>query len=129
MIWQHGSYKLQSNGSITTDPDTFEGDGRIQVQDACAPTSNAIYYYSQRGLYLGWDISVWRDKYMLRLQSFDGSYLPRLYRVSDAPADYMFPLESMSGADSQYGLDSSSGTSSDNSGVNVGAIRARHRLR
>lgn len=27
---------------------------------------------------------------MLRLGSFDGSLLPRMYRISDTPRDYMF---------------------------------------
>ncbi|GAA6037977.1 hypothetical protein JCM8097_009519 [Rhodosporidiobolus ruineniae] len=91
VIWQHGTYKVLNNGSITTDPTVFKGDGRIQVQNACGATSSNIYYYSNPGLYKTWAVSEWRNKTMLRLGSYDGSLLPRMYKISDSPRDYMFP--------------------------------------
>lgn len=32
VLWQHGTYEVNSDGSITTDPTPFKGDGRIQVR-------------------------------------------------------------------------------------------------
>ncbi|BGP38562.1 Reversal of tor2 lethality [Rhodotorula kratochvilovae] len=93
VIWQHGTYQVHSNGSITTDPTPFQGDGRIQVQNACAAVSSNIYYYNNPGLYKTWAVSQWRGKTMLRLGQYDGQLMPRLYLVSDTPTDYMFPRE------------------------------------
>lgn len=45
ILWQHGTYKLADDGSMTLHP--FSADGRIQVQDPCAATTNIITYYNQ----------------------------------------------------------------------------------
>lgn len=34
VIWQHGTYEVLGNGSITTNSSVFAGDGRIQVRRA-----------------------------------------------------------------------------------------------
>lgn len=80
VIWQHGTYEILADGSITTDPSEFEADGRIQVQDACAATTSVISYYSQPGEYQSWIISVWRGKEMLQVRFF--SFLSRA--ITDA---------------------------------------------
>ncbi|ORY79332.1 chaperone for protein-folding within the ER, fungal-domain-containing protein [Leucosporidium creatinivorum] len=90
IIWQHGTYKVNANGTITTDSTMFAGDGRVQVQNACAAQSSAIYYYQENNLFATWAVSTWRGKTMLRLGSYDGSLLPRMYKISDTPRDYMF---------------------------------------
>ncbi|GAA5875491.1 hypothetical protein JCM8547_001681 [Rhodosporidiobolus lusitaniae] len=90
IIWEHGTYQVLSNGSITTDPSAFASDNRIQVQNACSASSSSIYYYNEAGLYKTWATSEWRGKTMLRLGSYDGSLLPRMYLISDTPRDYMF---------------------------------------
>lgn len=46
ILWQHGTYSLNNNGSITLYP--FGSDGRIQVQDPCAAQTNVITYYNQQ---------------------------------------------------------------------------------
>lgn len=46
IFWQHGKFGLNDNGSITLYP--FSSDGRIQVQDPCAATTNIITYYNQQ---------------------------------------------------------------------------------
>lgn len=46
IFWQHGTYTLNNNGSITLLP--FASDGRIQVQDPCAAVTNVITYYNQQ---------------------------------------------------------------------------------
>ncbi|GAA5829420.1 hypothetical protein JCM11251_005042 [Rhodosporidiobolus azoricus] len=91
VFWQHGTYEVHANGSITTDPTPFNGDGRIQTQNACKATSSNIYYYNEPGVYKTWAVSPWRGKTMLRLGSHDGSLLPRMFKISDNPRDYMFP--------------------------------------
>ncbi|GAA6011238.1 hypothetical protein JCM10207_008273 [Rhodosporidiobolus poonsookiae] len=102
VLWAHGTYEVLANGSITTDPTVFKGDGRVQAQNACKSTSSNIYYYNEKGLFKTWATSEWRGKTMLRLGSYDGSLLPRMYKVSDTPRDYMHPTESIT--------DSSAGT-------------------
>ncbi|GAA6062418.1 hypothetical protein JCM10212_006053 [Sporobolomyces blumeae] len=92
-IWQHGNYTLHSNGSITTDPTVFPGDGRIKVQNACAATTTQIYYYSEPALYLNYQVADWRGKDMLRFAQFDGQLMPRMFLVSRDPSQYMFPTE------------------------------------
>ncbi|GAA5951425.1 hypothetical protein JCM8115_005146 [Rhodotorula mucilaginosa] len=93
LLWQHGTYEVLSNGSITTNPTVFEGDGRIQTQNACSAISSNIYYYNQPALYKTWAVAPWRGKQMLRLGQFDGALLPRMYLVSSDPSQYMFPTK------------------------------------
>lgn len=45
ILWQHGRYQLNNNGSLSLFP--FSADGRIQVQDPCAAVTNLITYYDQ----------------------------------------------------------------------------------
>lgn len=45
VLWQHGTYVLNTDGSMTLNP--FSSDGRIQVQDPCAATTNVVTYYDQ----------------------------------------------------------------------------------
>jgi hypothetical protein len=70
LLWQHGTYEVLSNGSITTNPTVFEGDGRIQTQNACSAISSNIYYYNQPALYKTWAVAPWRGKQMLRVRYF-----------------------------------------------------------
>lgn len=69
VLWQHGTYEVLTNGSITTNPTVFNGDGRIQTQDACSAVSSNIYYYNEPGLYQTWAVAPWRGKTMLRVHS------------------------------------------------------------
>lgn len=79
VIWQHGTYEVHANGSLTLNPAIWAEDGRIQVQDPCAATTNLLTYYSQFELYNGFtiDIDVNHAQYMLQLYRFDGSLFPR----------------------------------------------------
>ncbi|GAA6039230.1 hypothetical protein JCM8097_000481 [Rhodosporidiobolus ruineniae] len=95
IIWQHGKYQFHSNGSLTLDPAPFASDGRIQVQDPCAATTNVLTYYSQWELYNGWDITIdlHHAAYMLQLYKYDGSKMPRLYLTMRPPT--MLPTTSL----------------------------------
>lgn len=61
------------------DPKEFEADGRIQVQDPCAATTQILTYYSQFSVFNGWTITIdiHHAAYMLQLYRFDGSLFPR----------------------------------------------------
>jgi len=85
LIYQHGTYTFEPNGSITTQP--IAADGRIQVQDPCAAASSIITYYYEPGLYQNWFINndVNHNQYMLQLTQFDGSYMPRMYLAFRPP--------------------------------------------
>ncbi|PLW11861.1 hypothetical protein PCANC_16097 [Puccinia coronata f. sp. avenae] len=85
VLWQHGRYTLESNGSLTTQP--IEADGRIQIQDPCAAQTSIITYYYQPGLYQTWQIynDAHHNTYNLQLQAFDNALFPRLYLVTRPP--------------------------------------------
>lgn len=74
--WQHGTYRLNNNGSISLYP--FPSDGRIQVQNPCAAVTNTITYYDQWTHYADWGITIdyTTGNYQLRLNRFDGAKLP-----------------------------------------------------
>ena len=78
-IWQHGTYTIHTNGSLTLDPQPFNADGRIQIQDPCAAQTEILTYYSQFELYNSFEITIdiHHAAYMLQLYRFDGSLFPR----------------------------------------------------
>lgn len=89
--WAHGTYVLQSNGSITMVP---FGDGYQQIQDPCAAQSNFIENYNDTELYELWQIFL--DPvtgYKLHLFQFDGSPLAPQFQVSATPN--MLPTQSL----------------------------------
>jgi hypothetical protein len=112
ILWQHGRYSLNNNGSLTLYP--FSADGRIQVQDPCAAVTNLITYYDQivrpmfpmlsspvrlagqadvrvyfelQTFFSDWGIQVdsIKQQYALQLNAFDGKLLPPLYQVANPP--------------------------------------------
>lgn len=80
--WQHGTYRLNNNGSISVYP--FGSDGRIQVQNPCAAVTNVITYYDQWTQFADWGIIIdyTTGNYQLRLNRFDGAKLPYVSRSS-----------------------------------------------
>ncbi|TFK27641.1 ROT1 protein [Coprinopsis marcescibilis] len=83
MVWVHGEYTLNSNGTITMDP--FP-DGFQQVQDPCAAESNFIETYNFRETFVQWRIFNDRsDGYKLHLFRFDGSPVAPQFLVSETP--------------------------------------------
>lgn len=98
VIWQHGKYYFHPNGSLTIDPQDFAADGRVQVQDPCAATSEVLTYYAQFELYNSWAITIDINHaaYMLQLTRFDGSLFPRLYLTVRPPT--MLPTTSLTAA-------------------------------
>jgi Chaperone for protein-folding within the ER, fungal len=81
--WVHGTYALNSNGSITMTP---MGDGYQQIQDPCAAVSNFIENYNDTELYQEWRIFIdatFGPK--LHLFQFDGFPLAPQFQVSTTP--------------------------------------------
>jgi len=85
MIFQHGTYTFQPNGSITTEP--IAADGRIQVQDPCAYTTTVMTYYNEPGLYRNWAITNDYNHNQLKLQmyAFDGAPLTPMFLTANPP--------------------------------------------
>lgn len=90
MLWMHGHYELNNNGSITLIPN---GDGYQQIQAPCAAvTENFIEDYNGTELF-----SVWRiyldptDGYKLHLFEADGTPVAPMFQVSEQPQ--MLPLQ------------------------------------
>ncbi|ELU36874.1 ATP phosphoribosyltransferase [Rhizoctonia solani AG-1 IA] len=84
VIFQHGTYQLNSNGSISLTP--WWQDGRIQVQDPCAPVSNIITLYNQTEYMVQW--RIFRDPTYgpkLHLFQYDGAPLAPMFLVADPP--------------------------------------------
>jgi hypothetical protein len=79
VMFQHGKYYFHSNGSLTLDPGPFAADGRIQIQDPCAATTEVLTYYNQFTLFNSWTITidVHHAAYYLQLYKFDGSLFNR----------------------------------------------------
>ncbi|KAI5479024.1 hypothetical protein MNV49_004306 [Pseudohyphozyma bogoriensis] len=99
ILWQHGTYTKNENGTISTNGTAFAPDGRMQIQDACAANSSVISYYNEETIYSTWAVSEWKGKTMLQLSQYDGTLLPRAYLVSESakdPSAYMFPTYTIS---------------------------------
>ncbi|WVQ84911.1 hypothetical protein IAT38_007074 [Cryptococcus sp. DSM 104549] len=95
IYWQHGTYSLNDNGSISLFP--FSSDGRIQVQDPCAATTNIITYYNNQVLFSDWGIvvDIPSGQYTLNLNRFDGAKMARMFLVAKPPN--MMPTQILTG--------------------------------
>jgi hypothetical protein len=92
MNWVHGTYAIQSNGSVVLTPN---GDGYQQIQDPCAAVSNFIENYNDTELipnywYPYTDTTLGSA---LQLYAFDGTPLAPVYVVSTTPT--MLPTQQL----------------------------------
>jgi hypothetical protein len=80
IIWQHGTYVINSDGSLDLTP--FSTDGRIQVQDPCAAVTNVVTYYDETEKMRSYDVYVDQvsASYTLQLYQFDGTPMPPVSR-------------------------------------------------
>lgn len=92
LIWQHGNYTLNANGSITLFP--FPADGYIQVLDPCGAQTSAIYHYSEFELIPSWYnyqdnhpgfMPTGTSAYALQLSRFDGAKMPLMWLKTSPP--------------------------------------------
>ncbi|CAE6458698.1 unnamed protein product [Rhizoctonia solani] len=84
VIFQHGTFVFNSNGSLSLTP--FGQDGRIQVQDPCAAVSNIITLYNQTEYMVQWRIfqdATYGPK--LHLFRYDGAPLAPMFQVYNPP--------------------------------------------
>jgi len=92
--WQHGTYTINANNSITLNP--FASDGRQQVQDMCAANSNIIQQFNQTTLFLNWNIYMDPQRgAKLQLYRFDGAPLSPMYLIAQTPN--MLPTTTLTG--------------------------------
>jgi len=83
VVWCHGTYTLNPNGSITMTP---FGDGFQQVQDPCGAVSNFVQPYNDTEYYQSWQI--FQDPvtgYKLHLFQWDGTPVAPQFQVSSTP--------------------------------------------
>ncbi|PWN50644.1 hypothetical protein IE53DRAFT_83911 [Violaceomyces palustris] len=88
LIWQHGTYTLHSNNTLSLD--IFRGDGRQQISDRCAETSNTIMAYDQTEFMTGFEIHIdthyGQSVYVLKMYEFDGTPKPLMYQIYNPPS-------------------------------------------
>lgn len=87
LIWQHGNFSQNANGSLTLTP--FQGDGRQMVQNGCTEVSSTVSYYNQEEFMQGFNIRLdWHfgtGGYYLQLFGFDGTPKPWLWLKYNPP--------------------------------------------
>jgi hypothetical protein len=87
LIWQHGNFSQNANGSLTLTP--FEGDGRQMIQNGCTQVSSTVSYYGQRefftGFYIRTDWHFGQGNYYLQLYEFDGTPKPWMWQTYNPP--------------------------------------------
>ncbi|EPQ26337.1 uncharacterized protein PFL1_05985 [Pseudozyma flocculosa PF-1] len=95
LIWQHGTYTLNSNNTLTLNP--FKGDGRQQISDYCAQVSNVVQSYTQKedmnGFEIHLDTHYGQPAYYLKLYEFDGAPKPIMWQTYNPPQ--MLPTEQL----------------------------------
>jgi len=114
MQWQHGTYTLNANGSMTLNP--FPMDGRQQVQDMCAAKSNIIQQFNQTTLFSNWNIVQDPQRgTKLQIYQFDGTPMSPLYLLSQTPN--MLPTVALTNASTGEVAPSGAGLRMDRSGL------------
>lgn len=94
LIFQHGTYDLSDNGTLTLEP--FKVDGRQLLSDPCKQDKNAIYSrYNQTEKFKKFSVYVdpYHGRYRLDLFQFNGAPMPPMY-LAYRPA-MMLPTETL----------------------------------
>ncbi|UZJ52878.1 hypothetical protein CBS101457_002198 [Exobasidium rhododendri] len=95
LVWQHGNFSQNANGSLTLTP--FIGDGRQLVQSGCAQVSSSITSYDQDEYMIGFNIRrEWHfgaGGYYLAMFEFDGTPKPWMWLTYDPPQ--MLPTQQL----------------------------------
>ncbi|KWU45627.1 hypothetical protein RHOSPDRAFT_32935 [Rhodotorula sp. JG-1b] len=94
IFWQHGTYQLHANGSLTMSPAPFADDGRLQTQNPCTPTTSILTYYNEWEMWDKWEINIDTNHqaYSIRAQNYNGK-VPRLFLTTRPPS--MLPTTSL----------------------------------
>ena len=95
LIWQHGTYTINANNSLTLTP--FPGDGKQQISSRCGHTSNVVSSYTQQEYMQGWEIHLavhyGNPAYYLQLYEFDGTPKPVMWQTYNPPS--MLPTQQL----------------------------------
>ncbi|PRT56466.1 Protein ROT1 [Wickerhamiella sorbophila] len=87
ILFQHGTYKLNTNGSLTLEP--FGVDGRQLYSDPCNLSQNQSDFirYEQVENYSKFEvyIDLYHGRYRLDLYKFDGSPMPPMFLAYKPP--------------------------------------------
>lgn len=87
LTFQHGSYKILSNGSVLLEP--IAVDGRQLLSDPCGYKEDEAQYvrYEQPTIFQKYQVSIssYHGRYMLQIYQFDGSKMQPLYLAYKPP--------------------------------------------
>jgi len=120
MNWAHGTYALNTNGSITMTP---FGDGFQQIQDPCAGQSNFVENYNNTELYVMWQIFIDATAGpKLHLFQYDGAPLAPMFRVSATPN--MLPTRPLRNVTAPVTANTTNGFTTQNGNLKVGGYLA-----
>lgn len=95
LIWQHGTYQMNSNGSLSLSP--FLGDGRQLIQNGCTEVSSSITPYDQsefmQSFYIRQEWHFGAGGYYLQMYAFDGTPKPWMWLQYKPPQ--MLPTQQL----------------------------------
>lgn len=94
LIFQHGTYNISDNGTLTLEP--YKVDGRQLLSDPCKQEENAVYSrYNQTEKFKQFAVYVdpYHGRYRLDLFQFNGAPMPPMY-LAYRPA-MMLPTETL----------------------------------
>lgn len=85
LIWQHGTYTSNSDGSLTLNP--IPEDGRLETDNPCYDTTATVQQYNQTEQFVQWttQIDAHRNAWSLQMYGFDGTPLAPMYLAFDPP--------------------------------------------
>ncbi|KAI9368701.1 protein rot1 [Aspergillus egyptiacus] len=85
MQWQHGTYTVESDGSLHLTP--FAVDGRQLLSDPCSSSTGNYTRYNQTEKYNSFTVTVdpYYDSLRLDLHAFDGSPMHPMYLAYQPP--------------------------------------------
>lgn len=109
LIYQHGKYVVQDNGTLTLYP--IEVDGRQLFSDPCNDDGVSTYTrYNQTEIFKSFEVGIdaYHGIYKLQLYQFDGSMMQPLYLAYKPPM--MLPTVTLNPTDSTDTSTTSTGT-------------------
>ncbi|KLJ05718.1 hypothetical protein EMPG_10808 [Blastomyces silverae] len=108
MQFQHGTYRVERNGSLMLTP--FSSDGRQLISNPCASKSAEYYRYIQPELFQRYEVILdpFHKIQRLNLYRFDGSPLIPMYLAVRPPQ--MLPTHTLNPTDSPEGAATATST-------------------
>ncbi|CAI4035671.1 hypothetical protein SMKI_13G3220 [Saccharomyces mikatae IFO 1815] len=107
LIYQHGTYNISENGTLTLNP--IEVDGRQLFSDPCTDQGVSTYSrYNQTEIFKEYNVGIdpYHGIYTLQLYQFDGTPMQPLYLAYRPPM--MLPTETLNPTSSAVSTDDAS---------------------